>query len=289
MQILALKSPAIKDLCKFTSHCIPISKWPLYNEYYPVRLRLMKIYALDFRIELRPHLPSAHFTWQRLPLAEIAEQLHHKGVDFPDQMFYAEASMESLDLVRSLLEDANVAGQRATLVLFLANPDEVTEFFEALRNSYRPETAAGGLVRNDSDELLLIERLGRWDLPKGKVEEGESLEEAAIREVAEETGLTGHTLGPHFMDTFHVFKRKKKWKFKVTHWYLMTVGRDREGNRSASDTTEGMQEANNHGHELKPQTEEGITEVKWWSKEDLAKQLPPTYPLIEDLLQKITE
>ncbi len=227
----------------------------------------MKVYALDFCLELRSSLPAAYFTWQQLELIDIIDQLCNKGVDFPDQMFYAEASLESMDLVRTLLEDAKVAVQRSTLVLFFAEPMEVTHFLEVLRNGYRSETAAGGLVYNSSNELLLIERLGRWDLPKGKVEKGESLEEAALREVAEETGLKGHVLKSHFEDTFHVFEQNKKWKFKTTHWYEMLV-----------ESTGRVK--------LIPQAEEGITEVRWWAKEALSSELPPTYPLIEGLLRK---
>ena len=184
----------------------------------------MKIYALDFRLELRPTLPSAHFVWQRKPLAEIVKQLQSESIDFSDQMFYAEATMESLDLIRSLLENEQVAHQRATLVLTFPNHDDIPRFFDALRNGYRSETAAGGIILNEKDEMLMIHRLGRWDLAKGKVEKGESLEEAAWREVEEETGLKGHVVDGHFEDTFHVFKRKKKWTFKVTHWYNMSVG-----------------------------------------------------------------
>lgn len=223
----------------------------------------MKIYALDFRLELRTELPSAHFTWQRQELTVISDQLRSRGVDFADQMFYAKGSMDSLSLVQGLLEDEQVAAQRATLVLFFKSPDLIPRFFEALQTQYRPESAAGGLVLNESNELLLIHRLGRWDLPKGKVEKGESNPDAAWREVAEETALEGHVMGNHIGDTYHVFKRKKKWTFKVTYWYAMSV---------------------ENAKNLQPQTDEGITGVEWWSQEKIQKELPTTYPLIEDLL-----
>ncbi len=228
----------------------------------------MNIYALDFRLELRLDLPSPHFSWQRIPLGDVAAQLTGSGIDFPEQMFYAEASMDSLDLVRQLLENKEVAAQQATLVLLFKEEAEKEHFFEALRDGYRPEVAAGGLVFNAQQELLLIERLGRWDLPKGKLEANESIEEAAWREVEEETHLQGHQTTSHFADTYHVFNRKGKWTFKVTHWYLMAVDQPQD---------------------LKPQTEEGITAVKWWSKEALASELPRTYPLIEDLINRVRE
>ena len=147
----------------------------------------MKIYALDFRLELRRQLPSAHFEWQRLPLADVAHKLLGEGVDFPDQMFYSPAGMADLDQVRQLFESPKVAQQRATLVLLFEGEDEPSAFFNALREGYRSEVAAGGLVFNAHEELLMIERWDRWDLPKGKVEKGESLPDAAWREVEEET------------------------------------------------------------------------------------------------------
>ena len=82
-------------------------------------------------------------------------------------------------------------------------------------------TAAGGMVRNDSGEILFIYRNKRWDLPKGKTESGETIEASAIREVEEETGIEGLTVTKFLRKTYHIFKRKGKYRLKVTHWYEM--------------------------------------------------------------------
>src|SRR5690625_5071005 len=81
--------------------------------------------------------------------------------------------------------------------------------------------AAGGMVYNSKQQILFIKRNNRWDLPKGRVEKNERLEDAAIREVEEETGVKDLELGEFITKTYHVFKRNKKWKLKVTYWYEM--------------------------------------------------------------------
>src|SRR5215510_275068 len=83
--------------------------------------------------------------------------------------------------------------------------------------------AAGGLVVNDRDELLMIFRRGKWDLPKGKLDKGESLKDCAIREVEEETGLKNITLGPPLIITYHTYHEGARFILKESHWYKMSV------------------------------------------------------------------
>lgn len=116
--------------------------------------------------------------------------------------------------------------------------------------------AAGGMVFNSKMEVLFIKRNNRWDLPKGRVEKREAIEDAAIREVMEETGVKKLELGEFITKTYHVFKRNGKWKLKVTHWY--TMHSDYKG-------------------ELEPQEEEGIEKVRWKNFEKSQKALKNTY------------
>jgi mutator protein MutT len=123
--------------------------------------------------------------------------------------------------------------------------------------------AAGGVVRNNDNELLLIFRRGKWDLPKGKLDEGESLEECAVREVQEETGLK-HVKGEEYLHTsYHTYNEFGKHILKETYWYSMLY--------------------KGHG-KLIPQTEEDITEIKWVKPSALQQYLNNTYPIIEELL-----
>ena len=121
-------------------------------------------------------------------------------------------------------------------------------------------TAAGGMVLNPENEVLFIYRNGRWDLPKGKIEKGESLEEGAVREVEEETGVKNLKVTRFLEKTFHVFQRKGKYKLKVTYWYEMTT---------------------DYTGELVPEESEGIMKVKWKNKKKAQKALKKSYANIK--------
>ena len=120
--------------------------------------------------------------------------------------------------------------------------------------------AAGGLVVNEKNEFLFIYRGNKWDLPKGRIEEGENLEQTAIREVQEECGLTSNTLQGFLLTTYHVFYHHNSQRLKETHWYLM--------NAPSNDT-------------LKPQLEEGITKVAFKDEMKTYKALQNTYANIK--------
>ena len=132
-------------------------------------------------------------------------------------------------------------------------------------HNYLEVNAAGGLVTNNKGEFLLIRRSGLWDLPKGHQEPGESLENTALREVEEETGLHGLTLGNYICTTEHCYLRNDNWYLKHTWWYKMSCS-------SCEECT--------------PQTEEGITEIAWVAKADLTSYLQQTYPTIIEVFRK---
>lgn len=119
-------------------------------------------------------------------------------------------------------------------------------------------SAAGGIVERE-EELLFIRRHGLWDLPKGKIEKGESIEEAAIREVEEECGIQGITIKEELIETYHTYEVGKKKFLKRTHWFAMNY----EGPK-----------------ETIPQLEEGITEATWVVEDDLRIVYKHTYPSI---------
>ena len=110
--------------------------------------------------------------------------------------------------------------------------------------------AAGGVVQNDFGEILIMFRRGVWDMPKGKLDKGESIEQCAVREVQEETGLQNIELDKFIHTTFHQYwdKWTKKELGKKTHWYVMRA--------------KGAQT-------LVPQAEEDITEIVWVKPEDI--------------------
>jgi ADP-ribose pyrophosphatase YjhB (NUDIX family) len=124
--------------------------------------------------------------------------------------------------------------------------------------------AGGGLVLNDQDEVLMIFRRSKWDLPKGKLDEGETIEECALREVQEETGLKNVVLGKGLGITYHTYTERGTLILKETTWFAMTAS----GNVI-----------------LKPQTEEDILEAKWVNKEGLEECKKNSYPTIVEMLE----
>jgi len=125
-------------------------------------------------------------------------------------------------------------------------PDEEWEKF---CNRYIMVEAAGGLVQNSNGEYLMIFRNGRWDLPKGKREYGESTEQTALREVQEECGIDHLRLEKLLVVTHHTYTMYGIDALKFTHWYAMKY----EGSES----------------EFKPQTEEGIKVAKFMSVDEI--------------------
>jgi len=127
--------------------------------------------------------------------------------------------------------------------------------------------AAGGIVANKVGEYLFIKRLGRWDLPKGKIEKGESIEETAIREIEEECGISNLELGSEICSTYHFYEDKEIFILKKSYWFeVIYTGNDMK---------------------LMPQLNENITEAKWFNKSDLAPIKNNTYPSILSVLKAI--
>ncbi|MGB0887530.1 MAG: NUDIX hydrolase [Vicingaceae bacterium] len=127
--------------------------------------------------------------------------------------------------------------------------------------------AAGGVVKNTENKKLFIYRLDKWDLPKGKIEKGEGIRDAALREVEEECGINNLTINNALPDTFHIYKHKEKMIFKRTYWFDMSS--DFEG-------------------ELVPQLEENITKVEWLTDAQIEeKVLKNTYASINELLRVV--
>lgn len=140
----------------------------------------------------------------------------------------------------------------ATRVLLAENPKKL---FGELQSHFLQVEAAGGLVLSPANKLLVIKRNGIWDLPKGKVEIGETVKEAAEREVKEECGITIQKVNRLDSITYHIYFRKK-WVLKPTYWFEMLA----------------------EEQSLTPQKEEGITQVLWVNKSDLKSIMEKTYP-----------
>lgn len=124
--------------------------------------------------------------------------------------------------------------------------------------------AAGGLVLNPKKEILFIFRRNFWDLPKGKIDEGESVETAAVREVIEETGLEEVKLIQSLAITYHTYRLKKKRILKKTYWFVMSAAEQK----------------------LIPQVEEDIEQAIWMDLETFRSQPRTIYGNIQELLNQ---
>jgi ADP-ribose pyrophosphatase YjhB (NUDIX family) len=125
--------------------------------------------------------------------------------------------------------------------------------------------AGGGIVMSDSQELLFIYRHGKWDLPKGKLEKGETIDVCALREVEEETGVQNLEIIELLMCTYHIYI-EDTYILKETTWFLMKTKHQ----------------------QLAPQKEEGITKAVWVHQNKIEKQLESTYESVKDIFKELS-
>lgn len=144
-------------------------------------------------------------------------------------------------------------GAEISLVVMCKCP--LTKVLRYLLNTFEFRKAAGGVVCNPEDERLMIFRFGKWDLPKGHVEKGETIRYAAVREVQEETGLVKLEIGNPIAKTYHIYYMDGRWILKQTAWYDMIT----------------------FSTVLTPQTEEGIEKAVWVTREQMYKNLATSY------------
>ena len=129
--------------------------------------------------------------------------------------------LESVDIVQLIVKIFQNKIQKA----YLYHPDE-KEIMKTLKSKIPVSKAGGGLVYNKNGEVLFIFRGGKWDLPKGGTEKGEEIENTAMREVEEETGVNKLKITKKLQKTYHIFRRNGIYRLKITHWFEMTSDYD---------------------------------------------------------------
>ena len=145
--------------------------------------------------------------------------------------------------------------------------DDVDKLWHDFQDIYKIIEAAGGVVKNDKNEVLMIFRRDNWDLPKGKIDKGETPEIADVREIQEETGLVEVKFGYFICHTYHTYEMKGKRILKKTWWYTMS-------------TPEIA---------LTPQTTEDIEEATWVELASFLDTKPTIYGSILDVLGCVTK
>jgi 8-oxo-dGTP pyrophosphatase MutT (NUDIX family) len=176
---------------------------------------------------------------------------------FNSEVGKTETVEESWFKIRTYLGSAN-----QELIINIKNE---ADFWQIFKN-HKFIVAAGGMVRRGS-RFLFIKRNDVWDIPKGKLDAGESPEIAAVREIEEECGLIAPIITDYLMQTYHTYHHKGKDVLKLTHWYLLE---------------EGPQKS-----ELKPQLEEGITEIIYLEPSEFFLVLENTYTSIKEVIEAL--
>ncbi|MGB8192359.1 MAG: NUDIX domain-containing protein [Chitinophagaceae bacterium] len=185
---------------------------------------------------------------------EIAPFVHHDDAIFIDEF--------STPAINSMIHEMRIEKIHAGVLYHT----DLEALKKAVFKKFTLIQAGGGLVLNPSKAMLFIFRKGKWDLPKGKLDDGESLDHCALREVKEETGLQHLRLIEPLLVTYHVYDENGKHMLKETHWYLM---------HATGDQT------------VKPQEEEQITKIEWVGEKELSKYLLNTFPLIKDVVKEL--
>jgi 8-oxo-dGTP pyrophosphatase MutT (NUDIX family) len=195
-----------------------------------------------------------HFNDSVLFITDSTENIH---LSF-ERTITAESEWQALFTSEETLFDGHSNGD---ILILDDNPAKVRE---ALQHATQAVPAAGGIVYNEAGALLMIHRRGKWDLPKGKVEQGEDWATAAVREVEEETGILIAGSDTAATVTFHCYTLRGKKCLKETHWFRM------KAKPGQTNTV--------------PQTEEDIEEAKWVVPEEVSSYAAISYRMIGEML-----
>jgi 8-oxo-dGTP pyrophosphatase MutT (NUDIX family) len=179
--------------------------------------------------------------------------IHHDDAVFIDEL--------NSHTVKSMIHEMQLEKVHAGVFY---HPD-LEELKKSFYKKFTIVQAAGGLVTNEKKELLMIFRRGKWDLPKGKLDKGEKLEDCAVREVEEETGLKNVKLISPLIITYHTYHEGTKFILKESHWYTMKV---------------------NGEQKLVPQAEEDISEIKWVTTKESENLFPQCFPSVIDVIKE---
>ena len=183
---------------------------------------------------------------------DIEEHLHHEETVFIDEF--------NSHTVKAMIHE--MESPRILRGVFLhEDPEAVLKQF---KKKLELVVAAGGLAHTDRNEVLLILRRGKWDLPKGKLDKGESLETCAIREIKEETGLVNVSLEGPLTITYHTYHEFGKHILKESHWYLMKAEKQEN---------------------FIPQLDEDIEKCLWVPMDEISPYMENTHASIMDVIR----
>ena len=185
---------------------------------------------------------------------ELSAELKKKSTQ-NNVLFISDENLIKVDTILNALKT-----DKKEVVILVDNIDHAKDiFFTHFINI----EAAGGIVQNEKKEILFIFRRGKWDLPKGKIENDETPEICAAREIEEETGVKNLILKHKIGETYHIYKENETMILKTSHWFYFI-------SYEQQDTA--------------AQTEEDISEVKWIHTRSIKEPMANTYQNIRDIL-----
>ena len=184
--------------------------------------------------------------------ATLQPYVHHDDAVFIDEL--------NLHTIKSMIHEM----QDPTVHAGVFFHKDLNQLKDAFFKKFTLIKAAGGFVLNENKEVLMMFRRGKWDLPKGKMDNKESFEDCAIRETEEETGLKKIKLISPLITTYHTYHEGSKYVLKETRWFTMKVSGEQK---------------------LLPQAAEQITKLEWVGKNDLKKYLQNSFPSVNDVLE----
>lgn len=179
-----------------------------------------------------------------------------------DDVLIMNASFEQIDRLLKLMTDKQFKKVHA---IFISSRNK-KQLITYIKSKFKVVEAAGGIVEK-GNKFLLIYRRKVWDIPKGKLDKGETIKQCAKREVEEETGVKV-TIDKKIEAVWHTYIDNKKYVLKKTHWYAMKCVNDKK---------------------MGPQKEEGIKKVAWMDMEEVRKALHDSYRSIRYVMQQYTK
>jgi 8-oxo-dGTP pyrophosphatase MutT (NUDIX family) len=213
-----------------------------HNQSYVTSIKIITMKEKENKIQI-------FFDYQIIYLSSISPN-EIKNID-NDYIQYAVDDEKDLEFAIKLLQQ----NKNQIIVLYLVNSN-LEKLKKIFFTYFTFVIAAGGVVRNSKNEIVIIKRNNIWDLPKGHMKKGEEKTDCALREVEEECGIDDLKIVKYIETTYHIYQSKGVKYVKETHWYEMS---------------------SNFNRPFKPQTDEDITEVKWIKQEDISDYINHTY------------
>lgn len=219
----------------------------------------MKLFINDIPVVFCTKKELKEHSWYATVLDGKTVDIRSSDIRYIDDVLITDAPKEMITDLFKLMTDKKL-GKVDSVTVEVRDAEAVKQYIKSVFTIVK----AGGGVVDKKEEILLIYRLGKWDLPKGKLEKNESARDGARREVEEETGVIVET-GPKICSTWHTYTRNKKYVLKKTNWYKM---------RCIDDTYKS------------PQTEEDIEDVQWMDTSRVRNALYNSYRTIRYVIQE---